>query len=157
VILFRRKATATGALLFANALVVLAMDVYMGVAIGSMGLVTWGMWESTQDPGKAALVVLAATVQAAMLFASLLASGFQIAAAVRSLRGDVRIARPAALSAVVVPLLYLPVSLPGVSCVGALFWTVPLVIGLVTLGLALEVAAEAQSDSGVQPLTPGRR
>lgn len=151
--LFRRKAAATGALLFTCAIVVAAMDLYMGVAIGGMGLVTWGTWEQTHDPGKTALVVLAATVQAAMLFASLLASGFQIAAAVKALRGDVRIVRPAALCAVIVPLLYLPISLPGVSCVGALFWTVPLVIGLVTLGLARELAGDAE----LEALTPGRR
>jgi hypothetical protein len=62
---------------------------------------------------------------------------------VRALKGDVRVVRPAAIAAVAVPLLLLPVSLAGLSCVGALFWTVPLVVGLVTLGLAVEVTADA--------------
>ena len=143
-----RKVAATAALLFVHAALIVSFDVLSGIAIGGTGLAVWASWTASHDPRTAGVFLVAGLLQIAALMLSLLAAGFEAIAAARALGGEPRLLRPAALAGLVVPVVWAPLSLPGFSCVGAVFWAIPFVIGLITFGLAREIAEESPPSAG---------
>lgn len=137
------KVAATGAVLLVHAALVLALDALMGLSIGGTGLVAWGSWKASNDLSTTLVLAAVGLLQLAALVGSVLGAGFAALAGFRGVQGDGRSLRAAALVAIGMPAVLALASLPGLSCLGAVFWTVPLTLGVVALALAREVEEES--------------
>ena len=138
-----QKAHAASILLVIQGVGMLSLDLWMGAGIGVVGWAAWYDWTHNHDPGNLALFGLVSVVQLVMLGASVGAAGFALIAAVRGLRGQTRQLRPASLLAATVSALYLPVAAVGGGCCVATLWSFPLVLALISFGLAKELAEDA--------------
>lgn len=138
------KTQAAAAILLVQATLMLGLGTLSGLGIGALGLVAWlDARGGTPDWTLLGVVGFVMLAQGALLVSTVLAAGWAGWAAVRGLRGDPSLLRAAAMLALGATVLNGLASLISMSCCLATSWSVPGVLGIVAVALALEAAAEA--------------
>ena len=143
----RANVTAAGVLLLTTGVLMLLSSMGLGVMVGAAGLGFLGVATNAADPLALGALGGFGVIGLALVVFATGAGGISVLAGFRAIHGDARMLRAGSLLAVGVSGLCLSTSCASCLSVG---WALPLTLGLIALGLAIEMPRENRS-RGTRP------
>lgn len=131
------KIAAAGILLLCSGIFMFLGSAVLGVSVGGAGVGAALVAGNGGDPFALGTLGAFSLIGLVLVICATVAAGIACLAGVRAMNGDPRMLRSGSLLAVGLSGLCLSTSCA--SCVFSVVWSLPLVFGLIALGLAVEV------------------